>query len=103
MGLPTVLTSCPKAKTSEEWLRRNVPAFISTDNWPSGCPDLNPRPINCGYFGGHGLPKATQQPGQCEDIPSESNGRDPPGDGACRDSRVAGESQSLRRGRGWPF
>jgi hypothetical protein len=27
----------------------------------------------------------------------------PPGDGACRDSRVAGVSQGLHRGRGWPF
>jgi len=26
----------------QEWLRRNVPAFISTKNWPSGIPDLNP-------------------------------------------------------------
>jgi len=32
------------------------------------------------------LPKASQQPGQSEEIPRESNGRYPPGDSACRDS-----------------
>jgi len=31
-----------KALTTEEWLRRNVPAFISTENWPSGSPVLKP-------------------------------------------------------------
>ena len=30
-----------KAKTTQEWLRRNVPAFISAEDWPSGSPDLN--------------------------------------------------------------
>jgi hypothetical protein len=49
------------------------------------------------------LPKASQQPGESEEIPRESSGRDPPGDGACRDSRVAGASQGVRQGRGWPF
>jgi hypothetical protein len=29
-------------KTTQEWLRRNIPAFISTQDWPSGSPDLNP-------------------------------------------------------------
>ena len=32
-----------------------------------------------GCFGGHGLPKASQQPGQPEEIPLESSGRDPSG------------------------
>ena len=31
-----------KTKTTQEWLRRNVPAFISAENWPSGSPDLSP-------------------------------------------------------------
>jgi hypothetical protein len=31
-----------KAKTSQEWLRRYVLAFISAEDWPSGSPDLNP-------------------------------------------------------------
>jgi hypothetical protein len=43
MGLPAGLNSCPKAKTIQEWLRRNAPAFISAEDWPSGSPDLNPR------------------------------------------------------------
>ena len=56
-----------------------------------------------GCFGGLGLPNTSQQPGQSEEIPRENNGRDPPGDGAFRDSRVAGESQGLHRGRGRPL
>ena len=31
-----------KAKTSQAWLRNNLPAFISSEEWPSGSPDLNP-------------------------------------------------------------
>jgi len=56
-----------------------------------------------GCVGRHGLTKAPQRPRQSEEIPRESSGRDPPGDGACRDNRVAGGSQGLRRGRGRPF
>jgi hypothetical protein len=29
-----------KAKTTQEWLRRNLLAFISAENWLSGSPDL---------------------------------------------------------------
>jgi len=43
MGLPAGLSFCPKAKTTQELLQRNVPAFISAEDWPSGSPDLNPR------------------------------------------------------------
>jgi hypothetical protein len=43
MGLPARLSSFPKAKTTQEWLRRNVSAFIRAEDWPSGSPDLNPR------------------------------------------------------------
>ena len=42
-GSSAGLSSCPKAKTTQEWLRRNVPAYISAEDWPSGSPDLNPR------------------------------------------------------------
>jgi len=56
-----------------------------------------------GCFGGYGLPKALQQPGQPEEIPHEISDRDHPGDSACRDSRVARASQGLHRGRGRPF
>jgi inhibitor of nuclear factor kappa-B kinase subunit alpha len=31
-----------KTKTTQEWLRRHVPAFISAEDWLSGSPDLNP-------------------------------------------------------------
>jgi len=30
----------PKAKTTQEWLRRNLPAFISAENWLSWSADL---------------------------------------------------------------
>jgi hypothetical protein len=30
-----------KAKTTQEWLRRSVPAFISAEDWPSESQDLN--------------------------------------------------------------
>ena len=46
--------------------------------------------------------KASQQPREPE-IPYEDSGRDPPGDGVCGDSRVAGASQGLRRATGQPF
>lgn len=31
-----------KAKTTQQWLKNNVPDFISPDDWPAGSPDLNP-------------------------------------------------------------
>jgi len=43
MSLSAGHSSCPKAKTTQEWLRRKFPAFISAEDWPSGSPDLNPR------------------------------------------------------------
>jgi hypothetical protein len=43
MGLPAELSSCPKVKTTQDWLRRKVPGFISAENLASGSPDLNPR------------------------------------------------------------
>jgi len=49
------------------------------------------------------VPKPSQQPGKPEEIPCEGSGIDPPGDGACGDSRVARASQGLRRGMGQPF
>jgi hypothetical protein len=42
MGLPAGLSSCPKAKTTQEWLRSNIQAFIGAEDSPSGSPDLNP-------------------------------------------------------------
>jgi len=43
MGLPAGISTCPKAKTNQKWLRGNVPAFISAEDWPSGSPDLKSR------------------------------------------------------------
>jgi len=92
-----------KAKMTEEWLRRNVPALSAPRIGPQRVQTSIPWTINLGCFGGRGLLKASQQPGQPEEIPHESISRDPPGDGACHDSRVAGASQGLQWGRGQPF
>jgi len=46
--------------------------------------------------------KVSQQPGEPE-IPCEGSSRNPSGDGACSDSRVAAASQGLRQGIGWSF
>jgi len=40
MGLPTGLSSCPKGENNSAWLRRNLLAFISAENWLSGSADL---------------------------------------------------------------
>jgi len=48
------------------------------------------------------MSKASQQPGEPEEIPCEGSGRDPLGDGECSDTRVAEVSEGLRRGIGWP-
>jgi len=103
MNLPVGLSSCPKTKTTQEWLRKNVPAFIRAEVWPSGSPDLTPWTINCGLFWKTWLAETSRQLGQPEEIPRESSGRDHPEDGACRDSGLAGASQGLRSGRGRPF
>jgi len=31
-----------KAKTTQKWLQRNTPAFISTEDWPLQSPGPNP-------------------------------------------------------------
>lgn len=31
-----------KARINQQWLRENVPHFISTEQWPASSPDLNP-------------------------------------------------------------
>ena len=93
-----------KAKTTQEWLRRNLVVFISAEGWPSVSAGLNTLDNKLwALFGGHGVPRASQQPLEPEEIPCEGSGRDPPRDGACGDSRVAGASQGLRRGAGRPF
>ena len=49
-----------KATMTQEWLRRNILAFFSAKNWPSGSPDLNPLDCKLGRFEGRGLPKASR-------------------------------------------
>jgi hypothetical protein len=39
-----------KAKTTQEWLWRNLVAFIGVNNWFLGSADPKPRAINCGLF-----------------------------------------------------
>ena len=88
-----------KAKTTQECLWRKVPGFINAEDWPLGSPDLNPRDYKLwAVLGGRGLPKASQQPGQPEEIPREAAAEIPPRDGACRDSRVAGVSEGFASG-----
>jgi len=57
-----------KAKTTQEWLQRNLLAIISAENWLSGRADLK----TLGCFGGHGVPKVSRQPGECEEVPCET-------------------------------
>jgi hypothetical protein len=102
MGLPAGLSSCPKAKTTQELLRRNVPAFISAENRPSGSPDLNPQDYKPWVVLEDGLPKAYNNLDSLKrslvkaaaEIPLET---------VHVTKAVAGASQGLRRGRGWPF
>jgi hypothetical protein len=80
-------------------------AFIRTQNWLSWLADLNP--LDCKLWvtcvEGHGLPKASQKPGEPEEILPIGRSRDSPGDSACGNIRLARMSQGLRRGIGWPF
>jgi len=103
MGLPARLTSCPKAKTTQEWLRRNIPAFISAEDWPSGSPDLNPRDYKLWAVLEDMACQKCHKNLDSEEIPRERRGRDPPGDGACRDSRVARASQGCVEAEGGHF
>jgi len=42
MGLPAELSSCPQGQDDSGEVWRYVPAFISTEEWPSVSPDLKP-------------------------------------------------------------
>jgi hypothetical protein len=105
--------------TGQEWVSqqelpkrpRQLRSGCGGTFWPSSVPRIgfgecrpqNPGQWTVGCFGGHGMLKASQKPEEPEQIPCEDNGRDPPGDRACGDSRVAGGSRGLRRGIGRPF
>jgi hypothetical protein len=93
-----------KPKTTQDWLLRNVLAFISAENWLSASADLKTLDNKLwAVLKDMASRKRHNSLDSLKRIPCESNGRDPPGDGACGDSRVAGASQGLRRGIGRPF
>jgi hypothetical protein len=84
-----------KAKTTLEWVWRNLLAFISTEDWPLGSAHLNPLDKNCGLFWRTWIAKS---------ITTAWRGwRDPSGDSACGDIRVARVPQGVCQGRGLPF
>ena len=104
MGLPAGFGSCPQSQDDSGVAAEERSGLHQCRGL--ALRESRPEPPGLyfvGCFGGHGLLKASQQPGDPEDIPHEGSGRDPPGDGACGDSRLAGASQGLHRGRGWPF
>jgi len=82
------------AKTTQEWLWRNLLTFISAENWPSGSADL--KPLDNKLWTVLEDMEASQQPGEPEEIPCKDSIRDLPGYSACSVSRVAGTSQGLR-------
>jgi len=103
MGIPAGLSSCPKAKTTQEWLQRNIPAFISAEDWPSGSPDLNRwdyklwavlEDMACQKRHNNldSLKRSLMK--AAEEIPLET---------VHATIAVTGASQGLRRDRGWPF
>jgi len=104
MGLPAVLSFCPQGQDNSGVAAKEPTGLHQHRELALGesRPQL-PGLKTVGCFEGHGLPKATQQPGEPEEIPLEGSGRDPPGDSACGDSTAAGASKGLRRGRGQPF
>jgi hypothetical protein len=79
-----------KAKTTLEWLRSNILAFISTKNWPSWCPDLDPLDYQLWAVLED---TACQKHYNLESLKRSLVKADSPGDSACGDSRVAGASQ----------
>jgi hypothetical protein len=92
-----------KPKTNQEWMRKNLLAFISTDNWFSGSEDLKTLDTLWAVLEDMACRKRHNSLDSLRRIPCESSGRDTPGDGECGDSRVAGASQGLRRGMGGNF
>jgi len=93
-----------KAKTTQKWLQRSVLAFVTAEDWPSGSPDLNPLDYKLwAVLEDMVCRKCHNMPEEPEEFPCEGSGRDPTGDGACGNSRVAGVSQGLRQGTGCPF
>jgi hypothetical protein len=72
MGLPTGLSSCPQGQDDSGVAAEARSRFYQLRGLLLG--DSRPQPTELktvGSFGGHGLPKATQQRGKSEKIPLE--------------------------------
>jgi len=83
----------------------NIPAFISAEDWPSETPDLNPLDYKLwAVLGDMACRKRHNNLDSLKRSLLKATAEIPLGtDGACRDSRVAGASQGLRRGTGRSF
>ena len=97
MGLPAVLSSCPQGQDNSGMAAEEPSGLHQHRELALGesRPQL-PGLKTVGCFEGHGLAKATQQPGEPEEIPLEGSGRDPLEDSACGDSTVTRASKGLR-------
>ena len=86
-----------KAKTTQECLRRNLLGFISVEDSPSESADLKTLDNKLwAVLEDMVCRKCHNSLERLRRSPCEGSGRDPPGEGACGDSRVAGASQGLR-------
>jgi len=80
------LVPAEKAKTTQEWLRRNLLAFTSAENWLSWSADVVILDKKLWAVLEDMACQKCQRPGEPEEIPCEGSDRDPPRDGACGDS-----------------
>jgi len=93
-----------KAISTQEWLQRNLLAFISAENWPSGRADLELLDNKlCAVLEDTDCPKRHNNLESLRRSLEKAAALIPPADGVCGDSGVAGVSQGLRRGIGRPF
>ena len=98
MGLPAGPSSCPQGQ--DYW---SVAAEERSGLYQRPGLALNLWTIILYCFERRGMLKASLQPAELEEFPQESIIRDPPGNGACNHSRVAGESQGLHWCKGQTF
>jgi len=103
MDLPAGTSTRLQGQDNSGVLWRHVLVVISAEVWPSGGPDLTPWSTKCGLFWRTRLGPKASQPGQSEEIPRARSCRNPHGDGACHNSRVARVSQGFRLGTGRAF
>ena len=87
-----------KAKTTQKW------PSISAENWLLGSVELKTLDERLWAVSEDvACREHPYSPAEPEEIPREGSERDPPGDGARVDGRVAGGSPGLCRGIGRPF